>query len=284
VSPNSKVIVHVSNGYDNALFRWNFDGLRANGARWDIIGMSLYPEPGNWQTLNNQTISNLNDMRARYGKGVMIVEVGMSFDQATASKAFLQDIITRSRNAGGLGVLYWEPQAFNWQGYTKGVWNTNGRPTIALDAFLEGTTPPPPGNSVMLQENLTGFCGVDGTVDSNNAGYTGTGFANTNNALNAGVRWRVNASAAGNFTLQWRFANGSADNRPASLRVNGATLSTVALPATGAWTTWTNSASVTVALRAGANDISLVSTTSGGLGNIDSMTATGSGISATACN
>ena len=66
-------------------------------------------------------------------------------------------------------------------------------------------------------------------MDSNHAGYTGTGFANTNNATNAGVRWRVNATAAGNFTLQWRFANGTTGNRPGSLRVNGTTLSTVAL-------------------------------------------------------
>ena len=121
-------------------------------------------------------------------------------------------------------------------------------------------------------------------MDSNNAGYTGTGFANTNNALNAGVRWRVNATAAGNYTLQWRFANGTTGNRPGSLRVNGTTLSTVALPATGAWTTWTNSASVTVALRAGANDIALVATTSGGLANIDSLTVNGNGMSASACN
>jgi arabinogalactan endo-1,4-beta-galactosidase len=264
VSPNSKVIVHLSNGYDNALFRWNFDGLRSNGARWDIIGMSLYPEPGNWQTLVGQTITNVNDMRSRYGKGVMIVEVGMSWDQATASKAFLTELITRSRNAGALGVLYWEPQAYNWQGYSKGAWNTNGRPTIALDAFIEGTTPPPPG-SVTLQENLAGFCGVDGTVDGNHAGYTGSGFANTNNATGTTVRWRVNAAAAGNYTLQWRFANGTTGNRPGTLRLNGVN-------------------GTTVALRAGANDIALVATTSGGLANIDSMTASGTGVSAIACN
>ena len=96
--------------------------------------------------------------------------------------------------------------------------------------------------------------------------------------------WRVNAPAAGNFALQWRFANGTSGNRPGSLRVNGATLSTVALPATGAWTTWTNSGSVTAGLRAGANDIALVATTSGGLANIDSFTVTGNGISAIACN
>jgi arabinogalactan endo-1,4-beta-galactosidase len=144
VNPNTKVIVHVSNAYDNALFRWNFDGLRSNGARWDVIGMSLYPETNNWQTLNNQALSNMNDMRSRYGKDVMLVEVGMNFDQATTSRSFLADIIAKTRQAGGLGVIYWEPQAFNWMGYLKGAWGTNGRPTVALDAFLEGGNPPPP--------------------------------------------------------------------------------------------------------------------------------------------
>jgi len=43
VSPETKVIVHIANGYDNALYRWIFDGITANGARFDVIGMSLYP-------------------------------------------------------------------------------------------------------------------------------------------------------------------------------------------------------------------------------------------------
>lgn len=43
VDTSIKVIVHISNGYDNGLFRWMFDGLTANNAKWDIIGMSLYP-------------------------------------------------------------------------------------------------------------------------------------------------------------------------------------------------------------------------------------------------
>jgi len=32
VFPSAKVIVHISNGYDNALFRWIFDGLQATMA------------------------------------------------------------------------------------------------------------------------------------------------------------------------------------------------------------------------------------------------------------
>ena len=75
----------------------------------------------------------------RYGKEVMVVEVGMPADQAQVCKQFLTDLITKTRalsNKKGLGVLYWEPQAYNnWQGYGLGAWNTDGKPSIALEAF-----------------------------------------------------------------------------------------------------------------------------------------------------
>ncbi|MFM8913035.1 MAG: arabinogalactan endo-beta-1,4-galactanase, partial [Flammeovirgaceae bacterium] len=71
VSPTSQVIVHLSNGYDNGLFRWMFDGLKNNGAKWDIIGLSLYPTwaPGgvnDWATTNARCLANMNDLVARY--------------------------------------------------------------------------------------------------------------------------------------------------------------------------------------------------------------------------
>jgi arabinogalactan endo-1,4-beta-galactosidase len=140
VSATSKVIVHVSNGYDNGLFRFIFDGLKANGANWDVIGMSLYPTAANWQTLNNQCLTNMNDMVTRYGKEVMLAEVGMPVAEATAAKAFLTDIITKNNslpNGKGLGVFYWEPEAYNgWQGYGLGAFDASGKPTVAMDAFL----------------------------------------------------------------------------------------------------------------------------------------------------
>ncbi|MBD1366091.1 glycosyl hydrolase 53 family protein [Mucilaginibacter sp. ZT4R22] len=140
VSSTSKVIVHVSNGYDNGLFRFIFDGLKANGANWDVIGMSLYPTAANWQTLNAQCLTNMNDMVTRYGKEVMLAEVGMPVAEATAAKAFLTDIITKNNSLSGgkgLGVFYWEPQAYSgWQGYQLGAFDASGKPTIAMDAFL----------------------------------------------------------------------------------------------------------------------------------------------------
>ena len=90
--PNAKVIVHLSNGWDNALFRWNFDGLQTYHAKFDVIGMSLYPLVTNWQQLNMQCLANLNDMVDRYNKEVMIVEAGMAWDSPQACKSFLEDL------------------------------------------------------------------------------------------------------------------------------------------------------------------------------------------------
>ena len=45
------------------LFRWNLDGLKANGAQWDVIGMSLYPRPPILEyTYGSMPFSNMNDM------------------------------------------------------------------------------------------------------------------------------------------------------------------------------------------------------------------------------
>lgn len=145
VSPSTKVIVHLSNGYDNNLFRWMFDGLKTNGVSYDIIGMSLYPSYApqgiaNWASVNEQCLANMNDMMGRYDKPVMIVEVGMPANQPDICKAFLSDIISKTKSVAGgygLGVFYWEPECYNnWQGYGLGAFDNSGKPTAALDAFL----------------------------------------------------------------------------------------------------------------------------------------------------
>jgi arabinogalactan endo-1,4-beta-galactosidase len=141
VFPNAKVIVHLSNGYNISMFKWMFDGLRANGAKYDVIGMSLYPSysSGGWATVNAQCLENMNGVVGQYGKEVMIVEVGMPWDSADDCKAFITDLIAKTRSVKdgkGLGVLYWEPQAYgNWQDYKLGAFDNSGKPTIALEAF-----------------------------------------------------------------------------------------------------------------------------------------------------
>jgi arabinogalactan endo-1,4-beta-galactosidase len=104
----------------------------------DIIGMSLYPTTANYTTLDAQCLVNMNDMVSRYGTPVMVVEVGMDASDPTDGRAFLTDIISKVNsvaNGNGLGVFYWEPEAYNWQGYGLGAFDSTGKPTIALDAF-----------------------------------------------------------------------------------------------------------------------------------------------------
>lgn len=140
VNPDSKVIVHISNGYDNALFRWMFDGLKNNGAKWDVIGMSLYPSAADWSAKNTQCLANMNDMVTRYGSEVMICEIGMPASEPVAAKAFISDLLAKNKslpNNKGLGVFYWEPQSYgNWNGYGLGAFDDTGKPTVAMDAFL----------------------------------------------------------------------------------------------------------------------------------------------------
>lgn len=144
VFPDAKVIVHLANCHDNANFRWILDGLQSNSAWWDVIGAQSYPKNANgltWQEANNQCLSsNLNDMVERYGTEVMITEIGVPWDKPQA-KTIVADMIQKVRSLNqdkGIGIFYWEPQAYNWQGYTLGAWDPNTRqPTQALDAFLE---------------------------------------------------------------------------------------------------------------------------------------------------
>jgi arabinogalactan endo-1,4-beta-galactosidase len=138
VSSTTQVIVHVSNGYDNTHFEWLFDGLKSNGAHWDIIGMSLYPSTTNYTTYDTECLTNMQDMVSRYGTPVMICEVGMQASDPSDTRSFLSDIITKNNslnNNNGLGVFYWEPEAYNWQNYGLGAFDSTGKPTIALDAF-----------------------------------------------------------------------------------------------------------------------------------------------------
>lgn len=46
VFPEAQVIIHLDQARDAKRYDFIFDGLKANGAKWDIIGMSVYPYLG----------------------------------------------------------------------------------------------------------------------------------------------------------------------------------------------------------------------------------------------
>ncbi len=144
-----QVIVHLSNGYDNSMYRWIFDGLKNNGAKWDIIGMSVYPYLSGytWIQYNGSAQINMGDLVNRYNTKVMVCEAGYPYNQPDESNKYLTDLIAKTQAFGGLGVFYWEPECYNWQNYGLGAWDpVTEEPTTAMDAFLTAS-------AVVKQEN-----------------------------------------------------------------------------------------------------------------------------------
>lgn len=138
VYPSALVVLHLSNGYDNSLFRWFFDLVKKAGAKWDVIGMSHYPPPASWASYNANLLTNMKDMVSRYGKPVIVTEVGMDWQQSATARSMVSDVMTKLKSLGsnGLGLFYWEPQAYpGWQGYTWGALNNSGQFTEALAPY-----------------------------------------------------------------------------------------------------------------------------------------------------
>lgn len=137
VDSTMQAIVHLPDGDENSLFRWMFDGLKKNGAKWDIIGMSAYPH---WAHLDSKTeidrvVANMKDMVARYNTKVMVVETGYEWDKPYEANNFLVELMDTLMDIGALGSFYWEPESMT--GYALGAWDPNTkRPTIAMDAYL----------------------------------------------------------------------------------------------------------------------------------------------------
>lgn len=146
-NPSIKVIVHLDRGQDNRLYRWFFDRLQQNGAKFDVIGLSYYPYwlKSDYTKSIDGLGENLNDMVQHYGKEVMVVETGGEETEPENTRAMLVEVLKRVRavpEGKGLGVIYWEPEGADcWSNYRLSCWEANGRPTIALTAFLEGKAP-----------------------------------------------------------------------------------------------------------------------------------------------
>lgn len=142
LSPDTQVIVHLPNGYDTGLYTWFFDLVKKNGGKYDMIGMSLYPETETWPIETEEQkvddcLKNIAMLKQRYGKDVMICEIGFHYSRGEEAYRVIRKIFDSNVAVEGLkGVFYWEPEApehYNG-GYDKGCF-VNGRPNRALEAF-----------------------------------------------------------------------------------------------------------------------------------------------------
>lgn len=142
VFKETKVIIHLDQGDDRNRFISFFDKHKANGGKYDVIGVSYYPywvKKDYTETIDN-LIDNLTEFISRYDKEVMVCEIGGEDTNVTNNYEMLKEVIMRVKaipEEKGLGVFYWEPQgAYSWSKYKLSAWGDDGRPTKALEAFL----------------------------------------------------------------------------------------------------------------------------------------------------
>lgn len=142
IVPKTRVIVHIDSGQDYSLYLYLYGILAANSGKYDMIGVSLYPDADNWTWMVNTMIDNLKRAASTWHKEVMVCEVGMNWNQPQITADMLRLMLQLSlHNTDNRqrGIFYWEPQAppgYN-NGYDKGAFDLEGRPTIALHPFVE---------------------------------------------------------------------------------------------------------------------------------------------------
>ncbi len=127
-----KIVIHLANGGDNALYRAVFDELDVRKVDFDVIGLSWYPY---WHGPMKGLSANLADLSKRYGKELAVVETAYAYTledgDATGNMfkmsleadggyqpsvqgqaTFIRDLfaaVAAAPEKKGLGVFYWEP-------------------------------------------------------------------------------------------------------------------------------------------------------------------------------
>jgi len=108
------------------------------------------------------------------------------------------------------------------------------------------------------------------TMDTNNAGFKGTGFANFP-ATGGYLQFSgVAGGSGGSGTLTVRYAQGVTNSRAGQLILNGVTNS-ITFTTTTTWTNWSNKA-VSITLGSGSTNVIRFQSTGQDLGNIDQIT------------
>ncbi|MCB0642079.1 MAG: carbohydrate-binding protein, partial [Phaeodactylibacter sp.] len=122
----------------------------------------------------------------------------------------------------------------SWGGVDNSSGNTASVTMNANRSVTVTFTEIPQNAELTIQEDSDGFCGVDGAVEIEHSGYTGTGYANSDNNSGAGVDYAVDLASSGSYTIEIRYA--ATSNRPADLLQDGSSVAgSIALNSTGAW-------------------------------------------------
>ena len=126
--------------------------------------------------------------------------------------------------------------------------------------------------TVYQAEDYTSQSGC--TVNTGNAGYTGTGYLDYGGNGSYGEWNNISVSSSGTQTIDFYYANGSSGNRQCELKVNGAAIGNISFAPTGSWTTWM-AVSIEVNLNSGNNTVRVTANTANGGPNLDKFELTG---------
>ena len=147
VYPHAIVITHLDDGYNRFLYNYVFNAMRRLGGKFDVIGMSVYPQWSNRDQTSPQAVTdiidNINSLADDFNCPVMIVETGVNINHPQEGYEFLSRLIDAAMTQTGgrcTGIFYWEPEAphsYNG-GYDLGAFE-NFRPTTIMKAFTEAS-------------------------------------------------------------------------------------------------------------------------------------------------
>ncbi len=102
--PSIKIMIHIACGGQNDESVRFFDKMIARDVKFDVIGESYYPR---WHGTLDDLKSNLNDLAARYGKPVMVVEY-------QDYRKEVNEIVKAVPGNLGIGTFIWEATTPQW--------------------------------------------------------------------------------------------------------------------------------------------------------------------------
>jgi len=181
------------------------------------------------------------------------------------------------RNGVSIGTDTTSPYSVTWNNVPAGSYsltavatdNGGAQTTSAARTITVGGGG---GVTTTIQAEAASF-GGGVTIDSNNAGFNGTGFANFP-ATGGFLQFNnVNGGAGGTATITVRFALGVTTARTGQRIINGGTAQNITFNPTGSWTTW-NTVSFTATLNSGTGNTIRFQSNGQDMGNIDQITVT----------
>ncbi|HEY8947201.1 MAG TPA: glycosyl hydrolase 53 family protein [Polyangiaceae bacterium] len=136
---STQVFIHTADANSDTNALWFYDGIKAKGVSWDVTALSYYCF---WHGSMANMSSVVSDVKARYGKPVVVVETAYPFTASDADStpnsitgtspcsgypatwagqaSNFTDVQNAARSGGATGVFYWEP---TWYAVAGNGWD-----------------------------------------------------------------------------------------------------------------------------------------------------------------